>query len=123
MAVLLGVSNGITVAASKVAEKTVIDPNSIQTTEDISYHISTRQLSDHDFDEERARRIGGGDAMATNNDTPSNQVYGTHTSIGLMNSNGVTHDGECNRFTNWWKRLFNKSIKKCDEEDTRRLRS
>ncbi|KAG3198351.1 hypothetical protein PC129_g24378 [Phytophthora cactorum] len=67
---------------------------------------------------------GGGGYTATG----GGHVYGTHTSTGLMNTNGVTHykEKKCNRFTNWWKRLFNKQIPKCPkkkEEYTRRLRA
>ncbi|OWZ15717.1 hypothetical protein PHMEG_00010587, partial [Phytophthora megakarya] len=67
----------------------------------------------------------GGDGTTT---TTGGHVYGTHTSIGLMNTNSVTHkEKKCNRFTNWWKRLFDRSIKKCpkekNEDEERRLRA
>ncbi|KAG7388993.1 hypothetical protein PHYPSEUDO_011456 [Phytophthora pseudosyringae] len=78
---------------------------------------------------------GGGHATTTTGgggDTTygGGRVYGTHTSIGLMNTNSVSDrktKKKCNRFTNWFKRLFNKNVKKCpkkdEEEVTRRLRA
>ncbi|KAG2781213.1 hypothetical protein PC116_g30594, partial [Phytophthora cactorum] len=104
---LLGVSNGIT-AAHAIAETTTAESNLIHGAVR-SYHAATRELSDQDSDEDRKGGRGG------------------NPSLGLMNTNGVTRykEKKCNRFTNWFKRLFNKKIKKCPkkkEEDSRRLR-
>ncbi|KAG2910129.1 hypothetical protein PC129_g10596 [Phytophthora cactorum] len=105
--ILLGVSNGIT-AAHAIAETTTAESNLIHGAVR-SYHAATRELSDQDSDEDRKGGRGG------------------NPSLGLMNTNGVTRykEKKCNRFTNWFKRLFNKKIKKCPkkkEEDSRRLR-
>ncbi|KAF1776559.1 hypothetical protein GQ600_9792 [Phytophthora cactorum] len=128
--ILLGVSNGIT-AAHAIAETTTAESNLIHGAVR-SYHAATRELSDQDSDEDRKggrgggggsgwRRSGGGGRWTT-------YYYGGgNPSLGLMNTNGVTRykEKKCNRFTNWFKRLFNKKIKKCPkkkEEDSRRLR-
>ncbi|KAG3067103.1 hypothetical protein PI124_g20579 [Phytophthora idaei] len=105
--VLFGVSNGIT-AALVIAETTTAESNLIHGAVR-SYHAATRELLDQDSDEERRGGRGG------------------NPSLGLMNTNGVTRykEKKCNRFTNWFKQLFNKKVKKCpkkEEEDSRRLR-
>ncbi|KUG02019.1 hypothetical protein AM587_10004280 [Phytophthora nicotianae] len=51
---------------------------------------------------------------------------GARTNNGSMNSDKV--EKKCNKFVNWWKRLFNKNVEKCQEtddedEDIRRLRA
>jgi hypothetical protein len=78
--------------------------------------------------------LGGGGDTGGGTGTGGGTVYGTHTSIGLMYPNGHSASKtkkKCNRFTNWFKRLFDKSIKKCpkkgeedtETETTRRLRA
>ncbi|ETP40888.1 hypothetical protein F442_11841 [Phytophthora nicotianae P10297] len=78
---------------------------------------------------------GGGYATTTGDgggDTPigGGRVHpaGANSNTGSMNTNGVADQKEekCDRFVNWFKRLFDKSIKKCPkevEEDMRRLRT
>ncbi|EGZ07923.1 hypothetical protein PHYSODRAFT_355973 [Phytophthora sojae] len=118
------ISNGIAVTTAK----SIQDP-------DPSHQVLTRELSVDDAtakEEERGKRGGGGGGRPT---STGGQIHGTHTSIGLMYPNELSrrkYKKKCNRFTNWWKRLFDKSVKKCpkkgegDEEEetlTRRLRA
>ncbi|KAG6612033.1 uncharacterized protein IUM83_17447 [Phytophthora cinnamomi] len=120
------VSDGITTAAAESLQDS--DP---------SYQIVTRALVGDDTALEEEERKGGGGrgggrgggGRSTSRGT-SPRVYGPYTSIGLMYPNELSHrktKKKCNRFTNWWKRLFDKSVKKCpkkgEEEGTRRLRA
>ncbi|KAG7388992.1 hypothetical protein PHYPSEUDO_011455 [Phytophthora pseudosyringae] len=112
----------ITTSAHETTETATAESNVIFDAD----HAATRELSD---DEERKNGGGrGGRGTKSRGTTTRGRIYGTHTSIGLMNTNSVSHrkTNKCNRFTNWFKRLFNKKIKKCpkeDEEGTRRLRA
>ncbi|KAL3659227.1 hypothetical protein V7S43_015805 [Phytophthora oleae] len=71
---------------------------------------------------------GGGDTTTTGGGYVyrGGYVYGTHNGA-HSDSGSRKKKKKCNRFTNWFKRLFNKNIKKCpkkgEEEDTRRLRA
>ncbi|KAE8980451.1 hypothetical protein PR003_g24324 [Phytophthora rubi] len=118
------ISNGIAATAA----------NSIQDS-DPSYQVAARELSGKEeaLDEEDRKRGGGGGGRGGGRGTTTRgQIHGTHTSIGLMYPNHLSHrktKKKCNRFKNWWQRLFDKSVKKCpkkgeeeEEENTTRLR-
>ncbi|POM58483.1 Hypothetical protein PHPALM_36857 [Phytophthora palmivora] len=122
------VSNGITVAAKEVSTRT--DP-----IHDTAFRgqPAIRKLTSDEILEER-RGGGGGGGGGHGDATGVGPIYGTHTSIGLMNTNHITHDDDdkkkkkkkCNRFFNWWKRLFNPKTKRCpkeEDEDARLLPS
>ncbi|OWZ15716.1 hypothetical protein PHMEG_00010586 [Phytophthora megakarya] len=81
-------------------------------------------------------------AVAAVEEQVEGQVEEGVEDIGLMNTNHITtREKKCNRFTNWFRRLFDKSIPKCpkkrkekkskkkkknkkkDDDNTRRLRT
>ncbi|KAG7388989.1 hypothetical protein PHYPSEUDO_011452 [Phytophthora pseudosyringae] len=154
---LAAVSNGITTTANEIIETTTATSNSIHDAA-LDLHVATRDLSDEErrgaVGGGHATTGGGGHAVSGGGghvttittgggggDTTTTtggggdttygggNVYGTHTSVGLMNTNSVSGrtTKKCNRFTNWFKRLFNKNVEKCpkkdEEEVTRRLRA
>ncbi|OWZ15718.1 hypothetical protein PHMEG_00010588 [Phytophthora megakarya] len=130
VATLMVVSSSVTATAKEIGatDDTVI-----------SDHVGTRDLTGVDGEsEERAsggrggggRGGGRGTSRGTSGGGNVGPVYTTHTSIGLMNTNRITsREKKCNRFTNWLRRLFDKSIPKCPKKkkskkkDTRRLRT
>ncbi|EEY67419.1 uncharacterized protein PITG_22742 [Phytophthora infestans T30-4] len=74
-------------------------------------HITTGGISGGDT----TATTGGGDTASEGGD-----VYGTNDVVTRHKKKN------CNRFTNWLKRLFDKSIPKCpkkNQEDARRLRA
>ncbi|ETN14435.1 hypothetical protein PPTG_22122 [Phytophthora nicotianae INRA-310] len=143
---VVAVSNEISANANEVTETTTTKSTLMHDAVP-SLHEATRELSDDDAALEERRGGGGGgggggqgvgggaghittggieggDSTTT---TGGGGISRPNTSIGLMNTNGVTSHKEkkCNRFFNWWRRLFDKSIPKCPKktkEDKRRLR-
>ncbi|KAG3067106.1 hypothetical protein PI125_g23717 [Phytophthora idaei] len=129
---VVAVSSGISTNANEITRATTAKSTLIHDAVP-SLQVATRELSDEDaaLEERRGGGGGGGHGVAGGGGhvttggvgdggggytaTGGGHVYGTHTSTGLMNTNGVTHykEKKCNRFTNWWKRLFNKNIPKC----------
>ncbi|ETM32364.1 hypothetical protein L914_20212 [Phytophthora nicotianae] len=113
------ISTAHAIVQAKPTESNLIDGT------EKTFHGATRELSDHAFDEERKGGGGGrgGQKTSTRGTKRGYYLYGAgNPNMGLWNTNGVTRNKECNEFTNWWKRLFNKNIKECSEEDSRQLR-
>ncbi|KAF1779865.1 hypothetical protein GQ600_2432 [Phytophthora cactorum] len=88
--VLVGVTNGITTVANGIAKTTTAESDLTHGTA-LRYHAEIRELSDHDFGEERKGGGGGGRGRGKGSGrggggrgTTSGPIYGTHTSIGFM---------------------------------------
>ncbi|KAL3659194.1 hypothetical protein V7S43_015772 [Phytophthora oleae] len=132
------VSNGTPASANEITTVTTVKSSLIQDAATSSDNKATRELTDLEGDEERqggGRGGRGGGGRGTSRGTGGGTgytggygyTYGTHTNIGFMNTNRISErHKKCNRFVNWFKRLFNKNIKKCPkkkDEDKRRLRA
>ncbi|KAF4046950.1 hypothetical protein GN244_ATG00598 [Phytophthora infestans] len=134
--IMLGVSNGFT-ANHAISDISMAESDLFHGATNTN-HVATRELSGHESDEDRrgggrggGGRGGGGGGRggrgtSTRGTGRRNYYYygGGNPSIGLWNTNGVTRHKEkkCNRFTNWFKRLFNKSIPKCPKKKEKEMR-
>ncbi|KAF1789916.1 hypothetical protein JG687_00018879 [Phytophthora cactorum] len=74
--------------------------------------VATRELSDPDPEEERR----GGVKAGMEQQVTQFAIRSTEHTPPLTRNHKKT---KCNRFTNWWKRLFNKNAKKCNKDDAR----
>ncbi|KAF1787875.1 hypothetical protein GQ600_7684 [Phytophthora cactorum] len=104
--------------AKQQSQETTAESNLIDRTV-INNHVTTSEVSDQD--PEDVRKSGGGGGGGRGRST--RWIFGGYLSgrhVLLMNTNGVTSFEECNRFTNWWKRLFNKEVKQCPKKSRRR---
>ncbi|KAE8984704.1 hypothetical protein PF005_g20942 [Phytophthora fragariae] len=108
---LAAISNGTAATAAKSI-----------TDSDPSNQVVTRGLSGKEeaLEEERkgGRGGGGGGRGGGRGTTTRGQIHGTHTSIGLMYPNHLSHrKTKCDEVKNWWQSLFDKSVKKCPKKD------